>query len=135
MKGITVALCLVIALVGCSHPFTGRVDFQAPHGWTHSNDPTAGETWIKPDGSNQSIMAQTANAPLPPREPGWKDIQICGHHPAVLMFQRNDSGQLWEGVSTNWNGHRYMVVYARPASTPADPAAEAAIRTICLKRN
>jgi hypothetical protein len=127
-------VCAAIVCAGCSPAFTGRVDFHAPPGWIHSNDPTAGETWIKPDGSNQSIMAQTTNSALPPHEPGWKDITICGNHPAVLMFQKNDPGQLWEAVSTNWNSHRYMAVYVRPISASPDPAAETAIRTICLKR-
>jgi hypothetical protein len=128
------AMFFAFACAGCAHAFTGRVDFQAPKGWVQSNDPTAGETWIKPDGSNQSIMAQTTKAPLPPRQPGWKDIKICGNHPAVLMTQTNNPGQIWEGVSTSWNSLRYMAVYVRPVSASPDPAAEKAIRNICLKR-
>jgi hypothetical protein len=129
---VATALCVAFVWAGCSHAFTGRVDFHAPQGWIHSNDPTAGETWIKPGDPKQSIMAQTTNAPLPPRQPGWKDITICKNHPAILMVQTTDSGQLWEAVSTNWNSHRYMAVYARPVATAPDPSAEIAIRTICL---
>jgi hypothetical protein len=133
MRAAFAGFCVAVALAGCSHAFSGRVAFQAPSGWVHSNDPTAGETWIKPGNPNETIMAQTTNGPAPPRQPGWKDITICGNHPAILMFQTTDSGQLWEAVSTHWNDHRYMAVYSRPATLPADPAAEAAIRTICLK--
>jgi hypothetical protein len=126
-------LFVAIVAAGCAHSYPGRVDFEAPAGWIHSTDPTAGETWIKPGGSNESIMAQTASRLLPPHEPGWRDITICGKHPAALMFKKNDSGQLWEAVSTNWNAHRYMAVYVRPVATAPDPAAEKAIRAICLK--
>jgi hypothetical protein len=129
------ALFFAVVCASCAHAFTGRVDFQAPKGWVHSNDPTAGETWIKPDGSNQSIMAQTTKAPLPPRQPGWKDIKICGNHPAILMTQTNNPEHIWEGISTSWNSLRYMAVYVRPVSASPDPAAEKAIRDICLKRN
>jgi hypothetical protein len=129
------AVFLALLCAGCAHAFSGRVDFAAPKGWVHSDDPTAGETWIKPGGSNQSIMAQTTKAPLPPRQPDWKDIKICGNHPAILMTQPNNPDQIWEGVSTSWNSLRYMAVYVRPVSASPDPEAEKAIRSICLKRN
>ncbi|MEO7203197.1 MAG: hypothetical protein ABIZ82_11460 [Candidatus Tumulicola sp.] len=80
-------------------------------------------------------MAQTVGSQLPPHQAGWKDITICGNHPAMFLTQKHDPGQLWEAVSTNWNSHRYMAVYVRPVSTAPDPAAETAIRTICLTRN
>lgn len=77
-------------------------------------------------------MAQATESPLPHRQPGWKDITICGDHPAVLMVQTNP-GQIWEGVSTTWDSERYMAVYVRPVNAAPDPNAEAAIRTLCLK--
>ena len=55
-------------------------------------------------------------------------------HPAVLMVQTSNPGQIWEAVSTNWGSERYMAVYVRPINATPDPAAEAAIRTLCLKR-
>jgi hypothetical protein len=130
---VVLVMYATLCLAACSPAFSGRVGFTAPQGWIHSNDPTAGETWIDPDGSHQTIMAQTTNSPLPPHEPGWKDIKICGNHPAVLMFQKQESGDLWEAISTTYFGHRYMAVYTRPAGMPPDPRAEAALRTICLK--
>jgi hypothetical protein len=129
------ALFFALVCAGCAHSFAGRVDFQAPEGWVHSGVPNSGDVWVKPDGSHQSIMAQTTSSALPPRQPDWKDIKICGNHPAVLMIQTNNPGQIWEGISTSWNSLRYMAVYVRPVSTSPDPAAEKAIRTICLKRN
>ncbi len=126
-------LYVAIVCAGCRGASSGRVDFHAPPGWVHSADPTAGDTWIKPDSSNQSIMAQTTGSQLPPHQPGWRAITICGNHPAMLLTQKHDPGVLWEAVSTNWKSHRYMAVYSRPISTAPDPAAETAIRTICLK--
>jgi hypothetical protein len=128
-------LCVLVVCAGCGRKFTGDLAFQAPSGWIYSPAPGGGEVWVKGGGSNESIMAQATEAPLPQRQPGWKDITICGNHPAVLMVQTNNPGQIWEGVSTNWGSERYMAVYVRPASTSADPNAEAAIRTLCLRKN
>jgi len=128
-----VALCVVVLCVGCARKFTDDVAFQAPKGWVYSPVPGGGEVWVKGGGSNESIMAQATDAPLPQRQPGWKDITICGNHPAVLMVQANNPGQIWEAVSATWGSERYMAVYVRPTETRPDPDAEAAIRTLCLK--
>lgn len=119
---------------GCAHRFTGDLAFQAPKSWVYSPVPGGGEVWVKGGGSNESIMAQATETPLPLRHPGWKNITICGNHPAVLMVQTNNPGQIWEGVSTTWGSERYMAVYVRPVNAPPDPNAEAAIRTLCLKQ-
>jgi len=39
-----------------------------------------------------------------------------------------------DGVDTSWNGSRTMVMYERPFGSPADPAAEVSIRSICLPK-
>lgn len=128
-----VTLCVLVVCVGCARKFTEDLAFQAPNGWVYSPVPGGGEVWVKGGGSHESIMAQATDTPLPPREPGWKDITICGNHPAVLMFQ-NNPGQIWEAVSATWGSERYMAVYVRPLNTPPDPNAEASIRTLCLKK-
>jgi hypothetical protein len=97
--------------------------------------PGGGEVWVKGAGSKESIMAQATETPLPQRQPGWKDITICGDHPAVLMLQTNNPDQIWEGVSTTWGSERYMAVYVRPVDAAPDPSAEAAIRSLCLKKS
>lgn len=38
-----------------------------------------------------------------------------------------------EFLATNLGGKTYMAMYARPLRSPADPAAEAAIRNVCPK--
>src|SRR5580700_831292 len=127
------ALCVLIVCIGCTRTFTQDLAFRAPSGWVYSAVPGGGEVWVKGGGSNESIMAQATDSPLPHRQPGWKDITICGNHAAVLMLQTNDPGQIWEAVSTTWGSERYMAVYIRPANALPDPNAEAAIRTLCIK--
>ena len=90
--------------------------------------------WLKGGGSNESIKAQATDSQLPQRQPDWKDITICGSHPAMLMIQTNNPGQIWEGVSTNWGSERYMAVYVRPVGTAPDPDAETAIRTLRIRK-
>lgn len=130
---IIVALCVLVACVGCARRFTQDLAFQAPSGWVYSPVPGGGEVWVKGGASHETIMAQATQSPLPQRQPGWKDISICGDHPAVLMVQMNNPGQIWEGVSTNWGSERYMAVYVRPVNAASDPNAEASIRSLCLK--
>lgn len=129
-----VTLCVLALCIGCARTFTQDLAFQAPSGWAHSAVPGGGEVWVKGDGSNESIMAQATETPLPQRQPGWKDITICGNHPAVLMVQNNPA-QIWEAVSSSWGSERYMPVYVRPVEAPADSNAEAAIQTLCLREN
>jgi hypothetical protein len=127
-------ICVLVVCVGCARRFTQDLAFQAPSGWVYSAVTGGGEVWVKGGGSNESIMAQATETPLPRRQPDWKDITICGNHPAVLMVQTNKPDQIWEGVSTTWGPERYMAVYVRPANAPPDPNAEMAIRTLCLKK-
>jgi len=117
-----------------SHRFTSDLAFQAPSDWTYGPSPGGGEMWVKGCASHESITALATETQPPQRQPGWKDIVICGVHPAVLMVAK--SGQAWdvEGVGTTWGSERYIAVYVRPASVPPDPNAEAAIRSLCLKR-
>jgi hypothetical protein len=130
---VTAALCVLVVCIGCSRTFTEDLSFQAPKGWVYSPVPGGGDVWVKGGGSKESIMAQATATPFPHRQPGWKDITICGNHPAMLMVQTNNPGQIWEAVSTDWGSERYMAVYVRPVNAPPDPTAEAAIRTLCVK--
>jgi hypothetical protein len=132
---LTLAAITVIMLAGCNRQFTNDLAFRAPAGWVHAPAPGGGELWVKGGKSGESIMAQRVDTPLPPRHPDWKNISICGDHPAVFMVQKNNPGQIWEGVSTNWGPTRYMAVYVRPVNSIPDRQAEAAIRALCLKRH
>ena len=84
--------------------------------------------------SREFIMAQRIDSALEKPVPGEVrvPIRICGNHeayywPGVPMANK----QTWDSVSASWNGKRYMAVYVRPTGSPANPAAEAAIRTLC----
>jgi len=134
LLGRTIAVGTVVVCAGCAPRFTHDLAFQAPKGWAYSAVPGGGEGWAKGAGSNESIMARVTDSPLRRRQPGWEDITICGNHPAVLMIQRNNPGQIWEAVSTNWRAERYMAVYIRPTDTSPDTSAEAAIRSLCLRK-
>jgi hypothetical protein len=133
-RRVFASLSVLVICVGCGRRFTEDLAFQAPRGWVYAAVPNAGEVWVKPGESKESIMAQATDSPLPERQPEWKDITICGNHPAVLMIETNNPGQIWEGVSTNWGSERYMAVYVRPTGSPPDQNAEAAIRSLCLKK-
>ncbi len=66
-------------------------------------------------------------------------ITICGGHPAqYLLAHGTGKGSGKEGdaemIFTSWGQDTYMTLYARPKAAKADPAAEAAIRSICLKK-
>lgn len=130
-------LCLLALCNGCGRRVSSDLAFQAPKGWVHVTLPGSAENWLKAGAPHEWIMAQVTESPLPHR-PDYRAITICGDHPATLIIQRNvqtnNPDQIWEGVSTNWGTERYMVVYVRPSNVPADPNAEAAIRTLCLKR-
>ena len=131
---IVATICVLAVCAGCGRTFTEDLAFRAPSGWVYAAVPNGGEVWVTGNGSNESIMAQATDTPLPRRRPGWKDITICRDHPAVLMVQTNNPGQIWEAVSTNWGSERYMAVYVRPVGASPDPNAEVAIRTLCLKK-
>lgn len=134
LRRVLIAAGVFVVCAGCAPRFTSDLAFQAPKGWVYSAVPNGGEVWVKGGGLNESIMAQATETPLPQRQSGWKDIVICGSHPAVLLIQTNNPGQIWEAVSTSWGSERYMAVYVRPIGTSPDPKAEAAIRTLCIKQ-
>ena len=133
LRRLIAALCVLIMCASCGRRLTDDLAFQAPQSWVYSAVPGGGEVWVKDGDLHGSIMTQVTENPLPPRQPGWKDVTICGNHPAVLMFQ-NNPGQICEAVSTTWASQRYMAVYVRPVHVPPDRNAEAAIRTLCLKK-
>lgn len=134
MSKLVVLALTGMLLVGCNRAFSNDLAFQAPPGWVYSAVPSGGEVWVKGSGTNEQIMAQQVSTPLPKWQPGWKKISICGGHDAVLMVDKSNKGQIWEGVSTNWGAQRYMAVYVRPVGVAPDPQAETAIRTLCQKR-
>lgn len=95
--------------------------------------PNDSDTWLSPSG-NEFIMARQVPDARPaaiPRGERRVSIRICGDHPALLGKGPLSSGQVGEYVDTDWNGKRYVAMYARPDGSVPDPKAEAAIRTLC----
>ena len=129
-----VALVGLMALVGCTRRFTADLAFKPPSGWIYSAVPGGGEVWIKGAGSKEQIMAQATETPLPSHLPKREGHHDLWQAPGVLMVESIASAEIWEAVSTMWGAERYMAVYVRPISVTPDPNAEAAIRTLCLKR-
>ena len=82
------AVCALVVCVGCARRHTENLAFEAPKGWVYSAVPRGGQVWVKGGGSNESIMAQATESPLPQCQPGWKDITICGNIPPCSWSRR-----------------------------------------------
>jgi hypothetical protein len=152
------ALALVVPFVaGCGKNPTDDLAFKAPNGWTSTPSMFGAKVWIKGGKSNEIVflmdVAGKADVKLDrdiSKEIGSKGysgnigvvekrsrIKICGNHDAEYLEARADkNGQRSETqiVLTNWNKDFYVALYSHPANVPADPAGEAAIRSVCLKQ-
>lgn len=67
-------------------------------------------------------------------------ITICGDRRVKHFTGRGEGGtgsnrqqQQIEGVTTEFGGAKYVALYIRPASQPADAQAESALRSLCPK--
>jgi len=151
------ALALVVPFVaGCGKNPTDSLDFKAPAGWTSTPSMFGFKLWIKGGKSNEVVVLMDvsgkADAKLDQdisKEIGSNGysgnvgsvekrsrIKICGNHDAEYMEARaNKNGQRSQTqiVLTNWNKDLYIALYSYPANVAADPAGEAAIRSLCLK--
>lgn len=72
-----------------------------------------------------------------------KKIVMCGNQPAfeakavgtsdATKATGKNGAEDIDMILTGWGNNTYMVMYAHPHSTPADPASEAALMTLCPK--
>jgi hypothetical protein len=154
---MNVRLLLLIAapaafLAGCAS-VTGGIAFQAPAtGWT-GTPPLFGhaQAWVKQIGKDRMEMVflvkgtpKTVHADFSDVPANYahnmdtmhiSTVKLCGTQPASLMEARgedkNGDRMAVEMVETDIGSDRYAAFYMRPWTVPADPQAEAAIRSLC----
>jgi hypothetical protein len=144
-------------LSGCGKNPTDALDFKAPAGWTSTPSMFGVKLWMKGDKSkgevvflmdlpgkadaklNQDIVKQIGSS-------GGGDIgtvekishiKICGDHDAEYVkatSNKNGRHAETEIVLTNWDKDMYMALYSHSVDAAADPAGQAAIRSLCLKK-
>ena len=142
-----------VALAGCGSVTSG-LNFKAPAGWTTFSIMGRFQMWIKqtPGKSKQAQMlflvrGQTANtmdfkqipqAGTSIRNQKRSTIKICGNQRAqyISAVGTSSSGgdQALEMVSAPVGDQSYLAMYIRPQSQAADPAAESAIRSLCVAK-
>jgi len=145
------AACMVLA--GCGS-VTSDINFQAPTSGWFASPPILGRTqvWIKRGdkaqtgslvflmrgaGTTTKIFQDTPGAENDARLSKDENVKICGNEPAehVVGYGKTNGGteSSFEGYIATVHGERYVAVYVHPRKLPADPEAEAAIRSLCPK--
>jgi hypothetical protein len=149
-RALAAVLLASLALAGCGS-VTAGVDFKAPAGW-NSTPSILGrmQLWMKKARDNKQdemvMLIRGSNADIDLRNipqvgsaamsmTKESAITICGNRKAQLVTGTGSghSGekQTMEMVSATVGKDGYVSMYIRPQSDPADPAAEAAIRSLC----
>ena len=117
------------------------IGFKGPAGWKGTPKVMSlPRRFSNPTDPKQFIVVAYPSAARPSHPAAgenWTPIRICGDHAAMLMRKHgtidNEDVQM-DGVDTMWDHTRAMAMYARPFGTPADPAAEKAIRSLCKEQ-
>jgi len=142
-----------VGLAGCGS-VTAGIDFKAPAGWTTFSLMGRFQMWLKPSPDKKQeqmvflVRGQTANTmdfkQIPQagssiRDQKLSDIKICGNQraqyiSAVGTNSRGGGDEALEMVSAPVGSESYLAMYIRPQSQRADPAAEAAIRSLCVAK-
>jgi hypothetical protein len=152
---IALALACALVLAGCGTDPTTGTSFSPPPGWKQLPSMFGFKMWLNPvKGSNSVVMLfklpNKANVDVQkdidfssnPYYHGGSitkksAITICGNHPAEYLLSQDTgtSGKSGEAeiVLTKWGQDTYMALYARSNGDKPNSAAEAAIRTICVK--
>ncbi len=152
-RAITAVLLASAALAGCGS-VTNGIDFKPPAGWT-STPSILGrmQAWMKKARDNKQdemvflVRGSNTNVDIkniPQAGLGsismakQSTIAICGNQKAqfVTGVGTGHSGQkqVMEMVSATVGQDGFVSMYIRPQSDPADPAAEAAIRSLCAAK-
>ena len=149
-RAIVAALFASAALSGCGS-VTAGIDFKAPAGWTATPSILGRmQAWTKKAADNKDvdmimlIRGSGSNIDLkniPQAGVGTistvkqSTIAICGDRKAQFLTGsasgHTGQKQTMEMVSATVGQDGYIAMYIRPESEPADPAAEAAIRSLC----
>ena len=112
------------------------LDFRPPAGWIHLPTKRGMEIWGSTDGTAAVIALKKMSKSRAPVL--MANARICGNHPARAWSGPDRTGpekMTMEGIDTDWGAVRYSTMYLRATGTAADPAAEASIRTLCLRKS
>jgi len=151
-RSLAAVLFASLAFAGCGS-VTDSLNFKAPAGWV-ATPAILGrmQVWMKKAADNKQdqmlflIRGQSANMDLK-NVPGagfgtiqsqkQSTITICGTRRAQYLSAvaagRSGEAQSVEMISAAVGDQSYLAMYARPKSSPPDPEAEAAIRSLCPK--
>jgi hypothetical protein len=153
-RAIAAVLLASAALAGCGS-VTNGIDFKAPAGWT-STPSILGrmQAWMKKARDNKQdemvflVRGSNTNVDIkniPQAGLGsismakQTTITICGNQKAQFVSGvgsgHGGQKQVMEMVSATVGQDGFVGMYLRPVSDPADPAAEAAIRSLCAAKS
>nr|MDQ2681382.1 hypothetical protein [Candidatus Eremiobacteraeota bacterium] len=158
IPAVIVLFCAAIA-AGCGSA-TDNLDFKAPAAWKATPSILGMmQGWTNPSDSNQIVMLMKlpigkdinvadANTQLRNTKiTANKSIKICGNQPAQFVTMTGTSGSsktsgnpksdrksVAEMITTRYSNSSYMAIYDREMGTPADPQAETALKSLCLKK-
>lgn len=148
------ALPLCAGLISGCGSASDNLNFKAPALWTATPSVLGMmQAWTNPRDTKQVLMLMKlpigkdvnildANTQLKDTKvTEKKTIKICGDQPARFVAMigtssdaKDDRKSKAEMVITSYGGSTYMAIYDRGANAPADPSAEAALKSICLKK-
>lgn len=152
-KILFAAVVASFVLAGCGSVTQG-LDFKAPAGWTATPSILGRmQVWVKKAADNKRdqmvflVRGETTTMDLR-TVPGagfgtiqsqkQSTITICGNRRAQYLAAtasgRSGDAQAVEMIAAAVGNQNYLAMYARPNSTPADPEAEAAIRSLCAAK-
>ena len=148
---VSAALFSALALAACASP-SEALAFQPPAGW-NAGPSLFGivQLWTDPKRADSVVMLMRVPVSAGNQDASLRDrylqngrvvsnreIKICGAHPAhfSILEGTGKSGKRSraELVVTVWNGTTYMSLYGRDRGQPADPNAESALKSVCLKK-
>lgn len=149
---IAAAFCLAVMLSGCGGGASDDLaSFKAPDGWK-SFSMFGYSMWVPPDdngGKGQVLMlmrlphrngrdlSMVTGRYKDTRVEERKSITICGNQPAEYVeLTGNQSGKRQDVrmVQTRYGDIAYLALYARDNGVPLDAGADAAIKSLCLKK-
>ncbi len=154
-------LVFAATLAGCGST-TDSLDFKVPAGFVSKMNTFVVSVWTKGDKDSPDQLIVLFKSPVKASKDvdvntfdtssisssgGMKNtkieskqqIKICGDHPALLMKATGTSEQAKgkdmdvEMLFTSWDGTIYMAMYGHNHTAAADPGAENAIKSVCLK--
>lgn len=133
-------------LAACVSSPTQSIDFRSPPGWVASSGNLFSQEWhTRDEKENLGLVRLPFKNPSDEMKAHYTHldsrarITICGSQSAVLFTShgvRKQTGEHFktEMLTTSYPGATYVVMYTRRFGMPADPAAERALRSVCLKK-